>query len=51
MLFLIHLKENGKLIIVIRKEQGALSLIKDMSNDYDINVLDKAKGFFIISLS
>ena len=46
-----HLKENGKLIIVIRKEQGALSLIKDMSNDYDINVLDKAKGFFIISLS
>ncbi len=46
-----HLKVNGKLIIVIRKEQGALSLIKDMSKDYDINVLDKEKGFFIILLS
>lgn len=46
-----HLKENGKLVIVIRKEQGALSLIKDMSNDYKIEVLDKSKGFMIIELS
>ena len=46
-----HLNESGKLIIVVRKEQGALSLIKDMSNDYSILVLDKEKGFFIISLS
>lgn len=46
-----HLKENGKLIIVIRKEQGALSLIKDMSDNYKIEVLDKSKGFMIISLS
>ena len=46
-----HLKENGKLIIVVRKEQGALSLIKDMSNDYKIDILDKEKGFYIISLS
>lgn len=46
-----HLKENGKLIIVIRKEQGALSLMKDMSNDYKIEVLDKTKGFMIIALS
>ena len=45
-----HLKDNGKLIIVVRKEQGALSLIKDMSNDYKVEVLDKDKGFFIISL-
>ena len=46
-----HLKDNGKLIIVVRKEQGALSLIKDMSNDYKVGVLDKEKGFFIIELS
>ena len=46
-----HLKENGKLIIVVRKEQGAMSLIKDMSNDYKVEVIDKEKGFFIISLS
>ena len=45
-----HLNENGKLIIVIRKEQGALSLIKDMNQYYKIDVLDKDKGFFIISL-
>ena len=46
-----HLKENGKLVIVIRKEQGALSLIKDMSKYYNIEILDKSKGFMIIELS
>lgn len=46
-----HLKENGKLIIVVRKEQGALSLMKDMKEYYDVEVLDKSKGFMIISLS
>ena len=46
-----HLKENGKLIIVVRKEQGALSLVKDMGSEYTVNVLDKSKGFMIIELS
>ena len=46
----VHLKKNGDLIIVVRKEQGALSLIKDMSVYYCVNVIDKQKGFFIISL-
>lgn len=45
-----HLKKGGELIIVVRKEQGALSLIKDMSVYYNVKVLDKAKGFLIISL-
>ena len=45
-----HLKDGGKLIIVVRKEQGALSLIKDMENYYNVDVLDKDKGFLIISL-
>ena len=45
-----HLKKNGELIIVVRKEQGALSLMKDMSKYYSVQVLDKAKGFLIISL-
>ena len=45
-----HLNKNGKLIIVVRKEQGALSLIKDMKNNYNIKILDKEKGFYIISL-
>lgn len=46
-----HLKEDGKLIIVVRKEQGAMSLIKDMSDSYEVEVIDKEKGFFIIKLS
>ena len=45
-----HLKEHGELIIVVRKEQGALSLIRDMSKYYQTEVIDKEKGFFIISL-
>ena len=45
-----HLKPDGKLVIVVRKEQGALSLIKDMKNYYNTEVIDKSKGFFIISL-
>lgn len=46
-----HLNNDGKLIIVVRKEQGAMSLIKDMSACYQVEVWDKEKGFFIISLS
>ena len=45
-----HLKKHGKMIIVVRKEQGALSLIKDMSVYYNVNTIDKDKGFLIISL-
>ena len=45
-----HLKEDGVLIIVVRKEQGANSLIRDMSVYYSVKVIDKDKGFFIISL-
>ena len=45
-----HLKKDGSLIIVVRKEQGALSLIKDMGVYYDVKVLDKEKGFLIILL-
>lgn len=45
-----HLKKDGTMIIVIRKEHGALSLIKDMSVYYNVKSLDKDKGFLIISL-
>lgn len=45
-----HLKKGGKMLIVVRKEQGALSLVRDMSVYYDVNVIDKQKGFLIISL-
>ena len=44
-----HLKENGTLYFVIRKEQGAKSTIKYMESLYKVEVLDKSKGFFVIS--
>jgi len=44
-----HLKENGTLYFVIRKDQGALSAMKYLETIYDIKVLDKSKGFFVIS--
>ena len=44
-----HLEENGKLFLVIRKEQGAKSLLVDLEKTYNkVNVLEKSKGFFII---
>ena len=45
-----HLNKDGELIIVVRKEQGALSLIKDMQEYFKTEVLDKDKGFLIILL-
>ena len=43
-----YLEENGHLFIVIRKEQGAKSLIVDLEKIYNVEVLNKKKGFFII---
>jgi len=46
-----HLCDNGKLFLVIRKEQGAKSLIVDLEKIYTVEVLTKKKGFFIIKCS
>jgi 16S rRNA (guanine1207-N2)-methyltransferase len=43
-----HLKENGHLIFVINKDQGAKSTMKDMEKYYKVNLVSKNKGFFII---
>jgi len=45
-----YLNKNGVIYLVIRKEQGAKSFIKDFSSMYQIDVLNKSKGFYIISL-
>lgn len=45
-----YLKENGVIYLVIRKEQGANSLISDMKKHYNVSILVKKKGFFITSL-
>lgn len=46
-----YLEKNGKLFLVIRKEQGAKSLIIDLKKYYNVEVLNKKKGFFIIKCS
>ena len=43
-----HLNKNGKLIIVINKDQGAKSVMKDLEKEYQVHLLDKNKGFYII---
>lgn len=43
-----HLIESGVLYIVIRKDQGAKSMISDLKKIYNVEVLDKSKGFFVI---
>lgn len=43
-----YLTEGGKLYFVVRKEQGAKSIISDMSKIYNVEVLERKKGFFII---
>ena len=43
-----YLLENGVLFLVIRKEQGAKSLIVDLEKVYTVKVLNKKKGFYII---
>ena len=45
------LEDNGKLFLVIRKEQGAKSLIIDLKKQYTVEVIEKRKGFFIIKCS
>lgn len=43
-----HLNESGELWFVIRKDQGAKSVIENLKKTYNIEVLEKSKGFFII---
>jgi 16S rRNA (guanine1207-N2)-methyltransferase len=44
-----HLKKAGELWIVIRKDQGAKSLLKDMESVYKTEIVYKKSGFFVIS--
>ena len=43
-----YLTPGGNLFLVIRKEQGAKSLISDMEKEYNVEILEKKKGFFIL---
>ena len=44
-----HLNENGEVWLVVRKKQGADSLVRDMKEIYKtVNVINKKKGFCVI---
>lgn len=43
-----YLKENGKIYLVINKDQGAKSLMKDLANSYKVSLVNKNKGFSVI---
>lgn len=43
-----HLEINGELWIVINKDQGAKSVVRDLEKEYDVKVVNKNKGFYII---
>lgn len=44
-----HLKTDGKLIFVINKNQGAKTTARDLSEIYEVTIIAKNKGFYIIS--
>jgi len=43
-----YLLDDGVLYIVIRKEQGAKSMVRDLEKYYKVEVIKKNKGFFVI---
>ena len=47
-----HLKENGQLILVIRKDHGMESLKKHITSIFgNCEIIDRNKGFYILSAS
>jgi len=43
-----HLLPGGKMILVINKNQGAKSLMQDLAETYQVKILQKNKGFYVI---
>ena len=43
-----HLKDGGELWLVINKDQGAKTVLKDLKEVYETVVICKNKGFYII---
>ena len=43
-----YLEQDGNLFLVIRKEQGAKSIISDLEKEYNVEILEKKRGFFVL---
>ena len=44
----LHLNKDGELWYVIRKDQGAKSIIKILEEKYNNEIIEKSKGYFVI---
>ena len=45
-----HLKDGGTIYLVINKNQGAKSLLKDLNEKSNATLIEKNKGFYIIEV-
>lgn len=43
-----YLEKDGKLFLVIRKQQGAKSMIRDLGEIYNVSVLVKKSGYYVL---
>lgn len=46
-----YLNDNGILYFVMRKDHGVKSMIKELENKYKVTIINKDKGFYILSLT
>lgn len=43
-----YLKDNGELWFVMNKDHGVKTVMKELESTYDLQILEKNKGFFVI---
>ena len=46
-----YLTDDGVLYFVMRKDHGVKSMIKELVNIYEVDIVNKEKGFYIVSLT
>ena len=46
-----YLTDDGNLYFVIRKQQGAKSMMSDLEKEYNLEIIEKKKGYYIIKCS
>ena len=46
-----YLNDNGMLYFVMRNDHGVKSMIKELESKYNVTIVNKDKGFYIVSLT
>ena len=44
----LHMNKQSRLFFVIRKDQGVKSILKNLEDIYDLKVMEKSKGFYVV---